>query len=80
MTARGDSGEDRGRPGELRRAGGDIVALTATQAAAAVGKGDLDPGELFEAYRARAAADDLNAFVWVAGEDATRANGAGGAG
>ena len=58
----------------------DIVALTAAQAAAAVGKGDLDPGELFEAYRARAAADDLNAFVWVAGEDATRANGAGGAG
>jgi aspartyl-tRNA(Asn)/glutamyl-tRNA(Gln) amidotransferase subunit A len=57
----------------------DIVALTAAQAAAAVGKGDLDPGELFEAYRARAAADDLNAFVWVAGEDATRANGAGGA-
>ena len=33
----------------------DIVALTAAQAAAAVGKGDLDPGELFEAYRARAA-------------------------
>ena len=28
--------------------------------------GDLDAGELFEAYRARAAADDLNAFTWVA--------------
>ena len=67
MTARGDSGEDRGRPGEVPRAGGDIVALTAAQAAAAVEKGDLDPGELFETYRARAAADDLNAYVWVAG-------------
>jgi aspartyl-tRNA(Asn)/glutamyl-tRNA(Gln) amidotransferase subunit A len=46
----------------------DAIALTAAQAAAAVEAGDLDPGELFEAYRARAAADDLNAFVWVAGE------------
>jgi aspartyl-tRNA(Asn)/glutamyl-tRNA(Gln) amidotransferase subunit A len=46
----------------------DAVALTAAQAAAAVEAGDLDPRELFEAYRARAAADDLNAFVWVAGE------------
>jgi aspartyl-tRNA(Asn)/glutamyl-tRNA(Gln) amidotransferase subunit A len=46
----------------------DAIALTAAQAAAAVGAGDLDPRELFEAYRSRAAADDLNAFVWVAGE------------
>ena len=68
MTARGDSGEDLGRPGELRRPGGDIVALTAAQAAAAVAKGDLDRAELFEAWRARAAADDLNAFLWVADE------------
>jgi aspartyl-tRNA(Asn)/glutamyl-tRNA(Gln) amidotransferase subunit A len=68
MTARGDSGEDRGWPGELRRAGGDIVALTAAQAAAAVQKGDLDRTELFEAYRARSEADELNAYVWVADE------------
>ncbi len=68
MTARGDSGEDREGPGELRRAGGDIVALTAAQAAAAVEKGDLDRAELFEAYRARSAANDLNAYVWVADE------------
>ena len=47
----------------------DIVALTAAQAAEAVAKGDLDRAELFEAYRARAVADDLNAFLWVA-EDA----------
>src|SRR4029077_10003041 len=42
--------------------------LTAAQAAAAVQAGDLDARELFEAYRSRAAADDLNAFVWVADE------------
>ncbi|HEY4094823.1 MAG TPA: Asp-tRNA(Asn)/Glu-tRNA(Gln) amidotransferase subunit GatA [Baekduia sp.] len=46
----------------------DITALTAKQAADAVAKGDLDPTELFEAYRAKAAADDLNAYTWVAGE------------
>jgi aspartyl-tRNA(Asn)/glutamyl-tRNA(Gln) amidotransferase subunit A len=46
----------------------EILALTAAQAAAAVGRGDLDRRELFEAYRARAAADELNAYVWVADE------------
>ena len=54
----------------------DIVALTAAQAADAVAKGDLDRAELFEAYRARAAADELNAFLWVA-DEAPSANGAG---
>jgi aspartyl-tRNA(Asn)/glutamyl-tRNA(Gln) amidotransferase subunit A len=44
----------------------DLTALTAKQAADAVAKGDLDPAELFEAYRAKAAADDLNAYTWVA--------------
>jgi aspartyl-tRNA(Asn)/glutamyl-tRNA(Gln) amidotransferase subunit A len=62
----------------LRRAGGDIVALSAAQAAAAVAKGDLDRAELFEAWRARAAADDLNAFLWVA-DAAPSANGDGAA-
>jgi aspartyl-tRNA(Asn)/glutamyl-tRNA(Gln) amidotransferase subunit A len=46
----------------------DITALTAKQAADAVAKGDLDPTELFEAYRTRAAADELNAYTWVADE------------
>ena len=55
----------------------DIVALTAAQAAAAVEKGDLDAGELFEAYRARPAADDLNAYVWVADEAPERRTDAG---
>jgi aspartyl-tRNA(Asn)/glutamyl-tRNA(Gln) amidotransferase subunit A len=46
----------------------DVLELTAAQAAEAVRGGDLDAGQLFEAYRGRAAADDLNAFVWVADE------------
>ncbi|HEU4977682.1 MAG TPA: Asp-tRNA(Asn)/Glu-tRNA(Gln) amidotransferase subunit GatA [Solirubrobacteraceae bacterium] len=46
----------------------EILELSAARAAAAVERGDLDAGELFEAYRARAAADELNAFTWVAEE------------
>jgi aspartyl-tRNA(Asn)/glutamyl-tRNA(Gln) amidotransferase subunit A len=52
----------------------DIIALTAAQAAAAVQSGELDRRELFEAYRERAAADELNAFLWVA-DEAPSANG-----
>jgi aspartyl-tRNA(Asn)/glutamyl-tRNA(Gln) amidotransferase subunit A len=44
----------------------DVTTLTAKQAADAVAAGDLDATELFEAYRAKAAADELNAFTWVA--------------
>src|SRR4051812_45725047 len=44
----------------------DLTALTAKQASDAVADGGLDPVELFEAYRAKAAADDLNAYTWVA--------------
>lgn len=40
--------------------------LTAAQAAAAVRAGELSSAELFEAYRRRAAADELNAYTWVA--------------
>jgi len=43
-----------------------LLELTAAQAAAAVRAGELDPRELFEAYRARAAGEELNAFTWVA--------------
>ncbi len=39
----------------------ELVALSARDAVAAIAAGDLDPRELFEAYRARSAADDLNA-------------------
>jgi aspartyl-tRNA(Asn)/glutamyl-tRNA(Gln) amidotransferase subunit A len=44
----------------------DLIALTAAQAAERIGAGEIDPTELFEAYRDRAAADELNAFTWVA--------------
>jgi aspartyl-tRNA(Asn)/glutamyl-tRNA(Gln) amidotransferase subunit A len=53
----------------------EIIALSAAAAAGAVSAGDLDAGELFDAYRSRAGADPLNAFVWVAEE--APANGAG---
>jgi aspartyl-tRNA(Asn)/glutamyl-tRNA(Gln) amidotransferase subunit A len=48
----------------------ELIELTAAAAAERVRAGDLDATELFEAYRARAAADsqDLNAFTWVADE------------
>jgi aspartyl-tRNA(Asn)/glutamyl-tRNA(Gln) amidotransferase subunit A len=44
----------------------ELIELTAARAIVAVQAGDLDPRELFEAYRERAAADELNAFTWVA--------------
>ncbi len=46
----------------------ELLDLTAKQAAAAIERGDLDAGELFAAYRERAAADDLNAFTHVAAD------------
>jgi aspartyl-tRNA(Asn)/glutamyl-tRNA(Gln) amidotransferase subunit A len=44
----------------------EILELTAAQAAAAVRAGELDPAELYETYRTRAAGNQLNAFTWVA--------------
>ncbi len=44
----------------------ELINLTAAAAAAGVRAGELDPAELFEAYRQRASADELNAFTWVA--------------
>jgi aspartyl-tRNA(Asn)/glutamyl-tRNA(Gln) amidotransferase subunit A len=44
----------------------ELVDLTAAAAAERVRAGEVDQAELFEAYRARAAADELNAFTWVA--------------
>jgi aspartyl-tRNA(Asn)/glutamyl-tRNA(Gln) amidotransferase subunit A len=43
-----------------------MIELTAAQAAEQVRKGELSAHEVFEAYRERAAGDDLNAFLWVA--------------
>jgi aspartyl-tRNA(Asn)/glutamyl-tRNA(Gln) amidotransferase subunit A len=45
-----------------------MIELTAAQAAAAIKAGDLDAAEYFEFYRARAAADALNSYTWVAEE------------
>src|SRR2546421_516820 len=42
------------------------LELTAAVAAERVRAGELDARELFEAYRVRAADNELNAFTWVA--------------
>jgi aspartyl-tRNA(Asn)/glutamyl-tRNA(Gln) amidotransferase subunit A len=55
----------------------DLLDLTATEAVARIEAGDVDPGELFEVYRERAAADELNAFTWVADGPDPRADTAG---
>ena len=52
----------------------ELLALTAAQAVERIRAGDLRSSEVFDAYRTRAAADDLNAFVWVA-EDTPAAAG-----
>jgi aspartyl-tRNA(Asn)/glutamyl-tRNA(Gln) amidotransferase subunit A len=44
----------------------DVTALTAAAAVEAIQAGELSAGELFEAYRAAAKADDLNAYLWIA--------------
>jgi aspartyl-tRNA(Asn)/glutamyl-tRNA(Gln) amidotransferase subunit A len=43
-----------------------MVGLSAAAALAAIAAGELDAGELFDAYRRRALADELNCFTWVA--------------
>jgi aspartyl-tRNA(Asn)/glutamyl-tRNA(Gln) amidotransferase subunit A len=45
-----------------------MIELSATEATRLIAAGELDPVELFETYRARAEADQLNAFTWVAEE------------
>jgi aspartyl-tRNA(Asn)/glutamyl-tRNA(Gln) amidotransferase subunit A len=44
----------------------DALSLTAAEAAARIRAGELDAAELWHGYRERAAADALNAYVWVA--------------
>src|SRR4051812_8503913 len=44
----------------------DLLSFTAAQAAERIRAGEISADELFDAYRERAAADDLNAFLWVA--------------
>jgi aspartyl-tRNA(Asn)/glutamyl-tRNA(Gln) amidotransferase subunit A len=47
----------------------ELLDLTAAEAAARVRAGDLNPADVWRAYQERAAADDLNAFTWVSGEE-----------
>ena len=44
----------------------ELIDLTAAAAAERIRARELDPAELFEAYRERAAESDLNAFTWLA--------------
>jgi aspartyl-tRNA(Asn)/glutamyl-tRNA(Gln) amidotransferase subunit A len=44
----------------------DLTRLSALDATRLLADGELDPTALFDAYRERAAADELNAFTWVA--------------
>jgi aspartyl-tRNA(Asn)/glutamyl-tRNA(Gln) amidotransferase subunit A len=46
----------------------DLFELSAAKLAARVRAGELSSRELFDAYRERAAADDLGAYLWVADE------------
>ncbi|HEV3229774.1 MAG TPA: Asp-tRNA(Asn)/Glu-tRNA(Gln) amidotransferase subunit GatA [Solirubrobacteraceae bacterium] len=55
----------------------DLIELSAGEAARRVQAGELDPVELFEAYRDRAARDDLNAFTWLADSAPASTGGAG---
>src|SRR4051812_33343312 len=52
----------------------DMLQLTAAQAAERIRAGELSADELFDAYRRRAAAEDLNAFLWVADGPDEQAN------
>jgi aspartyl-tRNA(Asn)/glutamyl-tRNA(Gln) amidotransferase subunit A len=46
----------------------DLLGLTGGQAADKIRAGEISARELFDVYRERAAAEDLNAFLWVADE------------
>jgi aspartyl-tRNA(Asn)/glutamyl-tRNA(Gln) amidotransferase subunit A len=47
----------------------ELLELTAAQAAEKVRTGELEPAAVWQAYRERAARDELNAFTWVAGPE-----------
>jgi aspartyl-tRNA(Asn)/glutamyl-tRNA(Gln) amidotransferase subunit A len=58
----------------------EIIELSAARAARKIAAGELSGDELFDVYRARAAADELNCFTWVAPERAADASDDGAAG
>ncbi len=51
-----------------------VLELTAAQAVDAIRRGELDPEALWSAYRERAVDDELNAYTYVAGPQAPRAD------
>ncbi|MFL5842342.1 MAG: Asp-tRNA(Asn)/Glu-tRNA(Gln) amidotransferase subunit GatA [Thermoleophilaceae bacterium] len=55
----------------------ELLSLTAAQAAGRIQAGEISAAEVFEAYRERAAAEDLNAFLWVADGPDEAADGSG---
>ncbi len=55
----------------------ELIELTAAAAADRVRRREIDPAELFEAYRERAAGEELNAFTWVADGPPAGSGGAG---
>jgi aspartyl-tRNA(Asn)/glutamyl-tRNA(Gln) amidotransferase subunit A len=54
-----------------------MIELSARQLAQAIGRGDVSAAEAFDAYRDRAAADELNAYTWVAPEGTVPSHGDG---
>jgi len=46
----------------------ELLELTAAQAAERVRSGEVSAAELFDAWRARAGEDELNAYLWLADE------------
>ncbi|HEV2776005.1 MAG TPA: amidase family protein, partial [Solirubrobacteraceae bacterium] len=44
----------------------DLMSLTASATVDAIRRGDCSAADVFDAYRAAAAADELNAYLWVA--------------
>jgi aspartyl-tRNA(Asn)/glutamyl-tRNA(Gln) amidotransferase subunit A len=46
----------------------ELLGLTAAQQAAKIESGEVNAAEVFDYWRGRAAADDLNAYLWVAEE------------
>jgi aspartyl-tRNA(Asn)/glutamyl-tRNA(Gln) amidotransferase subunit A len=53
----------------------DLLAFTAAQLAERIRSGEASRDEIWDAYRERAAADELNAFLWVADEAPETADG-----
>ncbi len=48
----------------------ELLDLTVAEAVAEIAAGETSPQEYFAAWRERAAGDELNAYLWTAGDDA----------